>query len=129
LPLGATYTGQLRRYGRWLIGNTRSNPRRVAALSRFGMVSRVALTPEDMPFEDVAQAVKWMVRDGTQLFSFSFHSPSLAPGHTPYVRNSGELNAFYRWWDKLLALLESLNITPVSVDDAIDAAWAARRTK
>ncbi len=126
LPLGATYTGQLRRYGRWLIGDGRRNPRRIAALARFGMLARVALTPEDMPFEDVARAVRWMLRDGVLLFSFSFHSPSLAPGHTPYVRNSGELNAFYRWWEQLLSLLEKFEIAPISVDDAIDAAWEAR---
>jgi hypothetical protein len=126
LPLGATYTGQLRRYGRWLIGDGRGHPRRIAMLARFGLLARVALTPEDMPIEDVASAVRWMARDGVRLFSFSFHSPSLAPGHTPYVRNSGELNDFYRWWDRLLALLERMAITPASVDEVIAAAWAAR---
>lgn len=127
LPLGATYTGQLRRYGRWLIGNARSHPKRIAGLARFGMLARVALTPEDMPFDDVARAIRWMVRDGVQLFSFSFHSPSLAPGHTPYVRNSAELNDFYRWWEALLSLLAKLDIAPISVDVAIDEAWKARQ--
>jgi hypothetical protein len=126
LPLGATYTGQLRRYGRWLVGDGRSRPKQIAVLSRFGMATRVALTPEDMPFNAVERAVRWMVRDGLQLFSISFHSPSLTPGHTPYVRNSAELNAFYKWWDKLFALLDSLGITPASLDEVIDAAWATR---
>lgn len=126
LPLGATYTGQLRRYGRWLIGDGRRNPRRIAMLARFGLLARVALTPEDMPIEDVASAVRWMARDGVHLFSFSFHSPSLAPGHTPYVRNSGELNDFYRWWDSLLTLLDRMKIAPASVGDIVAAADSAR---
>jgi hypothetical protein len=29
---------------------------------------------------------------------FSFHSPSLAPGFTPYVRNEDDLLRFYDWW-------------------------------
>ena len=127
LPLGATYTGQLRRYGRWLIGDGRSRPKQIAALSRFGMCARVALTPEDMPFKDVEQAIRWMLRDDIRLFSISFHSPSLAPGHTPYVRNSGELNDFYRWWDKIFSLLHRLGIAPASLEGVIDAAWASRQ--
>ncbi len=126
LPLGATYTGQLRRYGRWMIGDGRSHPKRLAALARFGLCARVALTPEDMPIKDVERAIGWMIRDGIQLFSFSFHSPSLVPGHTPYVRNSGELNDFYRWWDRIFALLASHDIVPASLDDVIAAAWTTR---
>ena len=126
LPLGATYTGQLRRYGRWLIGDGRRNENRTASLARFGLVARVALTPEDMPVEDVKRAIQWMMRDGIQYFSFSFHSPSLAPGHTPYVRNSADLSQFYGWWDKILAFLAVSNISPVSVGEVVDAAWRAR---
>lgn len=126
LPLGATYTGQLRRYGRWLIGDGRRKENRTASLARFGLAARVALTPEDMPIEDVKRAILWMMRDGIQYFSFSFHSPSLAPGHTPYVRNSAELNQFYNWWDKILAFLAMTNVTPVSVTEVVDAAWKTR---
>lgn len=126
LPLGATYTGQLRRYGRWLIGDGRRNENRMASLARFGLAARVALTPEDMPIEDVKQAIQWMLRDGIQFFSFSFHSPSLAPGHTPYVRNSADLSQFYNWWDKILAFLAVKNIVPVAVTDVVAAAWRAR---
>lgn len=126
LPLGATYTGQLRRYGRWLIGDGRSNARRIASLARFGLAARVALTPEDMPIDDVKRAISCMLGDGIRFFSFSFHSPSLAPGHTPYVRNSAELTRFYNWWDKVLDFLSAQGIAPASVRDVIDAAWASR---
>lgn len=117
LPLSVSFTGLLRRYGRWLGGGW---------LSRLARVSRVALTPEDMPFEDVRRAIHAMLRDGTQILSFSFHSPSLAPGHTPYVRTSAQLNEFYDWWDKLFALLQQEGVEPVSVTQILDTAWAAR---
>lgn len=127
LPLGATYTGQLRRYGRWLIGDGRSNAGRISSLARFGLAARVALTPEDMPVDDVKRAIDWMMRDGIRFFSFSFHSPSLAPGHTPYVRNSAELTRFYNWWDKVLEYLAVRQIMPASVQQVIDAAWGGRQ--
>lgn len=127
LPLGATYTGQLRRYGRWLIGDGRRHENRIAMLARFGLVARVALTPEDMPIEDVKRAIDWMLHDGLRYFSISFHSPSLTPGNTPYVRNSAELSEFYNWWDKILALLAARNIVPASVSEVLEAAWRARR--
>jgi hypothetical protein len=126
LPLGAAYTGQLRRYGRFLMGDGRSNSRRIAALARSGMLARVALTPEDMPLDDVKRAIRAMRGDGQRLFSFSFHSPSLAPGHTPYVRTSADLTNFYGWWDKLLSHLDRAGITPASVEEVTAAAWSTR---
>ena len=126
LPLGVAYTGQLRRYGRFLYGNGQSGGRKIAGLARAGMLSRVALTPEDMPIDDVKRAIDTMLEDGQQFLSFSFHSPSLAPGHTPYVRNSADLTNFYGWWDKLLIFLAARGVKPVSVDETLAAAMATR---
>jgi hypothetical protein len=128
LPLGATFTGQLRRYGRLLFGNGRDNAKRIAAMARSGMLERVALTPEGWPLDDVIRAIDWMLRDGQKLLSFSFHSPSLAPGHTPYVRNSADLMKFYGWWDKVLAHLERKGVKPASVDETLQAAWSTRQS-
>lgn len=126
LPLGVSYTGQLRRYGRLLYGDGQSNGRRIAGLARAGMLARVALTPEDMPVDDVKRAIDTMLSDGQQFLSFSFHSPSLTPGHTPYVRNSADLTNFYGWWDKVLTFLAARKVTPASVDEILAAAQSTR---
>jgi hypothetical protein len=128
LPLGVTYTGQLRRYGKFLYGNGRSPGRKLGGLARSGMLARVALTPEAIPIDDAKRAVDAMLADGHQFFSFSFHSPSLAPGHTPYVRNSADLTIFYDWWDKILAFLKARGVIPVSVDETLECAHATRRS-
>ena len=39
------------------------------------------------------------------MLNFSFHSPSLQPGNTPYVRSQADLDLFYRWWDVVLGHL------------------------
>jgi hypothetical protein len=35
-----------------------------------------------------------MVRAGVRTFSLTLHSPSLEPGHTPYVRSAADLETF-----------------------------------
>jgi hypothetical protein len=127
-PLGVAYTGSLRRYGRYIFGSGRSRTKLLSGLARSGMLARIALTPEDMPFEDVKTAIRGALDDGLSYLSLSFHSPSLAPGHTPYVRNSADLSDFYRWWDKVLAFLQENGVTPVSADELIAAAWETRKT-
>ncbi len=126
LPLGVTFTGQLRHFGRFLYGWGSGRGKLLGAMARSGMLSRVALTPEDMPEADVKDAIQAMLDDGIRYLSFSFHSPSIAPGHTPYVRNSAELSDFYRWWDKILSFLESKGVMPIGVEDVIQAAWRTR---
>ena len=37
-----------------------------------------------------------LLREGQRVFNFTYHSPSLAPGNTPYVRDDAELRAFLR---------------------------------
>jgi hypothetical protein len=69
-----------------------------------------------------------MLDDGHQFLSFSFHSPSLTPGHTPYVRNSADLTVFYGWWDKVLAFLAARKVMPISVDEMLAAAQSTRQT-
>lgn len=126
VPLGVTYTGPLRRFSRFLKGEGPSVQTRSAFLARSGLATRIALTPEDMPVDHVRRAIDLMLEDGVQLLSFSFHSPSLVPGHTPYVRTSADLNAFYDWWDVVLRHLHSCDVKPVGVEELWASAQATR---
>ncbi len=124
LPLGVSYTGMMRGLGKLIYPRVHGRTR--AAFARSGMLSRVALTPEDMPAADVKDAIAAMLDDGHSYLSFSFHSPSVAPGHTPYVRNSAELSDFYLWWDQILAFLDRMGVIPISLPDVVAAAEASR---
>lgn len=73
-----------------------------AALARLGLVERIALTPEGIPAERALKAIDIAVEAGLPVLNFSFHSPSLQPGNTPYVRSAADLDLFYRWWDVVL---------------------------
>ncbi len=73
-----------------------------AALARLGLVERIALTPEGIPAERACKAIDIAVERRLPVLNFSFHSPSLQPGNTPYVRSPADLDLFYRWWDVVL---------------------------
>lgn len=63
-------------------------------LARSGTFNRVKLTPEGISLDELRQITKAMLAAGYRVFNFTYHSPSLAPGHTPYVRSNAELDAF-----------------------------------
>ena len=57
------------------------------------------LTPEGTGADEAVAAIDRLVADRVPVLSLSFHSPSLEPGHTPYVRDAADLRTFWRWWD------------------------------
>jgi hypothetical protein len=63
-------------------------------LARAGLVARSRLTPEGTPVAEQCALLEAMARRGHRLFSLTYHSPSLEPGHTPYVRDEAELERF-----------------------------------
>ena len=62
--------------------------------SRLGLLDRLTLSPEGMSLSDLQELTRTMAGAGRKVFTLSFHSPSLAPGNTPYVRSQAELEAF-----------------------------------
>ena len=124
LPLTTVFTGWGRRLGPGLHRALSSVPKGRGAAARLGMLSRVALSPEDMPLAEAQEAVRIAVGEGIRLLNFSFHSPSVEPGHTPYVRDAADLAAFFAWWDAILPLLDRLGVAPASLAEILDAAGA-----
>ncbi len=122
LPLTTIFTGVVRAGGHRLYGALGAVPAALSATSRLGLLSRVALTPEDMPVADALRAVDAAVADGLRLLVFSFHSPSLAPGHTPYVRDTEGLRRFWDWWSVMFTRLDRLGVAAASLEDVIVAA-------
>ncbi len=117
LPLTTIFTGHVRNVGPALEAMAARLPFAPGLLARAGLLARVALTPEEMPVRDVLEAVRVTAGEGLALLNFSFHSPSLAPGHTPYVRDAADLAAFWRWWDAVLDLLAKLNIRAAALSE------------
>lgn len=127
LPLTSVYTGLARRRGPALHRLAGAVPRGRGLLARTGMLSRVPLTPEGVSIDEASEAVRVAIGDGSRLLIFAFHSPSLVPGNTPYVRDAADLLRFGRWWDAMFDLLDRLGVRPASVDDLLRAADGSLR--
>lgn len=66
----------------------------VGALARSGLVSRARLTPEGVSAAEQCRLLRALYDQGQRVFTLTYHSPSLVPGHTPYVRDEAGLKAF-----------------------------------
>lgn len=94
LPSTAGYCGMLAPIGNPLHGLVASPPleraRLKAAFSRLGLLERIRLSPEGHSLADLKRLTRKLLADGTRVLTFSFHSPSLRPGCTPYVKTEAD---------------------------------------
>lgn len=115
LPLTTVYWGPLRQLGNVIYPHLWRTPAMRGVLARAGLLERIPLTPEGITTEEALRGVDIAIDEGLPVLVFSFHSPSLAPGHTPYVRNDDDLDALYDWWRALFTHLARRGVKPTSV--------------
>ena len=115
LPLTSVFWGMLRRQGGWLYPALSRMPRMRGVLARAGLLERIPLTPEGVTVDEAIRGIDMALDDRLPVLVFSFHSPSLQPGHTPYVRTEKDLDALYDWWRRVLAYLELRQVKPTTV--------------
>jgi hypothetical protein len=98
VPLSVGFLGALPGLGEkaeWLFDSPKAERLRVPGmLARSGLVARSRLTPEGTPPDEQCRLLEAMAARGHRTFSLTYHSPSLAPGHTPYVKNAADLAPF-----------------------------------
>ena len=86
--------------------------------ARSGLLERIRLTPEGVSFAEQRRLTRSLLDQGCRLFSYSYHSPSLAPGNTPYVRDDGELAAFLqRMRDYFAYFMDEVGGRPAKVSE------------
>jgi hypothetical protein len=94
-----------------------------AVLARSGVLERIALTPEGIPLEKAIAAIDIAIEWQLPILVFSFHSPSLAVGHTPYVRNEADLEKFFVWWTGVFEHLQTNGILPSTISEIVSSAF------
>lgn len=121
MPLTTVYWGLLRQIGHWLYPVMWRVPRLRGALARIGMLERIPLTPEGVTIHEAIRGIDIAIDEGLPLLVFSFHSPSLAPGFTPYVKSEDDLDALYDWWRTVFAYLRQRGVEPITVREIMAA--------
>ena len=126
-PLACGFHGGLKRQG------PRLYPRLVSPaglrwhlpwiFARAGLLERIRLTTEGVDLAANKRLTRALLDQGCRLFTLSYHSPSLAPGMTPYVRDRGDLERFLGELEAYLGFfLEELGGRATTPYEAYD--WA-----
>lgn len=121
LPLSTAYTGALGFMGDAMQPALARGGLAAGLLSRSHLLQRIPLTPEGVSVAQAIRAIDTLLACGVKLLMFSFHSPTLSPGNTPYVRNEADLADFYRWWDAVLGHLARAGVAAAAQDDILAA--------
>jgi len=125
LPGSGGYVGWLRAGGTPLYRRlTRPWLRRArvsGAVARLRLLERIRLSPEDYSEAEMRRLTHALLADGVRVLVFSFHSPSVMPGGTPYVKSDADLARFLekcrRYFDFFLRGLGGTAMTPLGVKD------------
>lgn len=113
IPVTAGYCGWLRKAGTTLFPVTQKSWAKAAklggVLARSRGLERIRLSPEGANAADLKRLTRTLMQSGCQVYSLTYHSPSLTAGHTPYVRSQADLENFIqtidsycRWFEKEL---------------------------
>lgn len=107
IPVTAGMTGLLAKSGKSLHHLMFTRPSEKmhipGLLAHLRLLDRIRLSPEGTSLEEAKRLTRTLIqRDGRRLFVLSYHSPSLEPGNTPYVRTQADLKAFLHWIEAYL---------------------------
>lgn len=72
-------------------------------LDRLNLIRPVKLSPEQTSTIAARQLIDAAMRDGVNVLVLMFHSSSLLPGYSPYVKTEADLEGFYRWLDDIFS--------------------------
>jgi len=113
VPLTRGFSGSAARLGPSLQGAVDGawwkRLRAGAALSRLGVLERATLTPEGVDAAAQIRLLDALLKQGVRTFTMTYHSPSLEPGHTPYVRDKADLRTFLDRIERVVRYFEALD--------------------
>ncbi len=94
-------------------------------LARIGAVDRLRLSPEGFEAHELRKLTRHLMDRGTRVFTFSYHSPSLMPGCTPYVRSTAELGRFLgrfeSYFEFFFGRLNGVPTTPLELKSVLES--------
>lgn len=106
LPLSVHFVGRLAAHGPRMFRRLSDAPMRqlrlVGICGRLGLLARLRLTPEGYRLPELIHQTRAAFAAGTRLFMLTYHSSSLFPGATQYVRTEADRRAFLATLDGYL---------------------------
>lgn len=124
LPVTSVYWGLLRQMGKHIHRAQRHVPTMFGGFSRLRLLERIALTPEGVTAEEAIRGIDIALDEQLPVLVLSLHSPTLAPGFTPYTRTEKDVEALYSWLREIYAYLDGRGVESTTVADIIKASRA-----
>ena len=127
IPLTGAYTGWAGRFRKpaHQLGEKFRSLKLSSIFSRLHFVDRLRLSPEGFSSIEHIRLTRFLYASGVRTFTWTFHSPSLVPGHTSYVQNQQELRdflaAFRRYFDFFFNTLGGVATTPTTLLKKLEA--------
>lgn len=115
LPLTTVFGGAMRSAGNVVFGEWFGSQAARSMLARSHMLERIALTPEGIPLNKALAGIDLALEEQVPVINLSFHSPSLAVGHTPYVRDEDQLEQLYHWFTEVFDHLQKSGVRPTTM--------------
>jgi hypothetical protein len=115
LPLTTVFAGAMRSVGNVVFGQWFNSQAARSVLARSRLIERIALTPEGISLPKALEGIDLAITEGVKIINLSFHSPSLAVGHTPYVRDDHQLQELYDWFKGVFAHLQASGVRPTTM--------------
>ncbi|MEA2767841.1 MAG: hypothetical protein QOD93_803, partial [Acetobacteraceae bacterium] len=95
LPVTRALTGLMARRLPSVYGMAERKPfrnvRAAGLLARARLLERITLSPEGSDLAAMLRLTRTLLKRGERIFTLNYHSPSLEPGNTPYVRTHRDL--------------------------------------
>lgn len=89
----------------------------IGSLVRLGILKKIWLSPEISTSKEMTLLISILKRKGAKHLNLMFHSNSLKPGNTPFVKNSDDINRFFMRLEKVLHYIDSLGCQPVTLSE------------
>jgi hypothetical protein len=90
--------------------------RLAGVLTRLRIADRLLLSPEGYTASEMKRVAKTLTDGGLRTLTMTLHSPSVEPGHTPYVRTERDLERFLdtieSFFDYFMGSLAGVTSTP-----------------
>jgi hypothetical protein len=95
----------------------------MAISSRLRFLDRLRLSPEGFSFREQKTITKSLLQRGVKVLTWSFHSPTLKPGGSQYVKTERDVEQFLdanrRYFDYFFGALGGRAMTPLEVREAL----------
>lgn len=121
LPVTTVYSGAMRAAGSTVFNDWFGSQAGRSMLSRSNLLERIALTPEGIPLDKALLGIDLALAEKVPIINLSLHSPSLAVGHTPYVRDAEQLEQLYTWLTEVFGHLRRSGVRPATMAEIVTA--------